>query len=258
MRIALIADIHANLPALESVFDHIKKNGVDTVWNLGDAVGYGAYPDEVICFLQNEFILNILGNYDRKVLRIKKSIKKWKNRKLPLKILAFKWTFDQLSPGSRDYLASLPEKIEINISGWNIHLTHGSPASREEHLTLETPDCHLSRLSEMLKADIILCGHSHQPFARRIRDVWFINPGSVGRPDDGADRVGEVGVDGEDALRHQETATRCRDDERGHVAGIPERGGEEGMGRHLRGIADLDEVPDAGGSGGSPRRCRAD
>ncbi|MCJ7626562.1 MAG: metallophosphatase family protein, partial [Anaerolineaceae bacterium] len=80
-------------------------------------------------------------------------------------------------------------KIEINISGWNIHLTHGSPASREEHLTLETPDYHLGHLSEMLKADIILCGHSHQPFARRIRDVWFINPGSVGRPDDGDNRT---------------------------------------------------------------------
>lgn len=185
MRIALIGDVHANLPALESVVEHIKNNEVDTIWNMGDAVGYGAFPDEVIHFLQNEYILNILGNYDRKVLRIKKHIKKWKNRKIPIKLLAFKWAFDQLSHGSKDYLASLPEKFELNMSGWKIHLTHGSPASREEHLKPETPESRLRQLSELTKADIIVCGHSHQPFVRRTGGVWFINPGSVGRPDDG-------------------------------------------------------------------------
>jgi putative phosphoesterase len=185
MRIALVGDIHANLPALESVVDHIDNNRVDTIWNLGDMVGYGPYPEEAINFLQNEFILSILGNYDRKVLRIKKLIKKWNNKKMPIKLLAFKWAFDQLSQGSKDYLMSLPEKIETNISGWNIYLTHGSPASREEHLTSETPESRLRQLSELAKADIIICGHSHQPFVRRTGNVWFINPGSVGRPDDG-------------------------------------------------------------------------
>ena len=64
-------------------------------------------------------------------------------------------------------------------------LTHGSPESDKEHLTPETPKSRLRRLARKAKADLIVCGHSHVPFARRVGAHWFVNPGSVGRPDDG-------------------------------------------------------------------------
>ena len=48
MRVALIGDVHANLPALEAVLDHAREQGATRIWNIGDFVGYGAFPDEVV------------------------------------------------------------------------------------------------------------------------------------------------------------------------------------------------------------------
>ena len=70
MSVALIGDVHANLPALEAVLDHAAGQGVDAVWNVGDFVGYGAFPDEVVRRLRREGVLSIVGNYDLKVLAL--------------------------------------------------------------------------------------------------------------------------------------------------------------------------------------------
>jgi putative phosphoesterase len=75
------------------------------------------------------------------------------------------------------------------VKGWRILLVHGSPASNEEHLTPDTPKKRLRELAEMAKADVIICGHSHQPFVQDVDGVWFINTGSVGRSDDGDPRA---------------------------------------------------------------------
>ena len=77
----------------------------------------------------------------------------------------------------------------MKVKGHRILLTHGSPASNSEHLTPATPEERLRELAQTAKADVIICGHSHQPFARQVDGVWFINTGSVGRPDDGDPRA---------------------------------------------------------------------
>ena len=77
MRIALLGDVHANLPALDAVLADAKKRGVDQIWNIGDFVGYGAYPDEVVKRLRNEGAISIIGNYDLKVLKFPKKNKKF-------------------------------------------------------------------------------------------------------------------------------------------------------------------------------------
>jgi diadenosine tetraphosphatase ApaH/serine/threonine PP2A family protein phosphatase len=61
--------------------------------------------------------------------------------------------------------------------------------SNEEPLTPDTPARHLRELAQMAEADVIICGHSHRPFARREGGLWFVNPGRVGRPDDGDPRA---------------------------------------------------------------------
>ncbi len=196
MKAALIGDIHANLPALEAVLAHIHEQGIEKIWNVGDFVGYGPFPDEVVRLfrtaqrLQNEDMLNIVGNYDLKVLDFKQKKTKWRKKKHPQKYLAFKWTYENLSKKSCKYLRFLSQEIRIKIKGYRILLTHGSPASNSEHLTPQTPDERLHELSKIAKTDIVICGHSHQPFARQVNDVWFINTGSVGRPDDGDPRAG--------------------------------------------------------------------
>lgn len=195
MKVALIGDIHANLPALEAVLAHIDEQGIDKIWNVGDFVGYGAFPDEVVQLFRSvrrsrdEDVLGIVGNYDLKVLEFKKKKEKWQKKKHPDKYLAFKWAYENLSKKSRKYLRFLSHEIRLKAKGRRILLTHGSPASIEEPLTPQTPKKRLRELAQMAKVDIIICGHSHQPFVREVDGVWFINTGSVGRPDDGDPRA---------------------------------------------------------------------
>lgn len=190
MQVALIGDIHANLPALQAVLAHAGQQGFGAVWNVGDFVGYGPFPDKVVHLLRkNERVLSIVGNYDLKVLKFPQKKAKWRKKKPKEKYLAFKWTFERLSKKSRKYLRFLSQEMRFKVKGWRILLTHGSPESNEEHLSLDTPKKRLRQLAELARADVIVCGHSHQSFVREVDGVWFINPGSVGRPDDGDPRA---------------------------------------------------------------------
>lgn len=189
MKAALIGDVHANLPALEAVLVHAHQRGIEAIWNVGDLVGYGPFPDEVVKLLRRENVLSIVGNYDLKVLKFEKKRKKWRKSKQAEKFLAFQWAYENLSKESRKYLHSLPQERRVQAEELRILLTHGSPASNEEPLTPDTPEERLRELAQMADADVIVCGHSHRPFARQVEGVWFINTGSVGRPDDGDPRA---------------------------------------------------------------------
>ncbi len=189
MRVGLIGDVHANLPALEAVLKHANEQGIDAIWNVGDFVGYGAFPDEVVECLKSDNVQSIIGNYDLKVLDIKNKKEKWRRKRIPLKILAFEWAHQNLSKKNLKYLQSLPLEIRLEWGERHVLLTHASPASNEEALDATTPEDRLRELAQMAQADLIVCGHSHQPFVRQVNGVWFINTGSVGRPDDGDPRA---------------------------------------------------------------------
>lgn len=189
MKIALIGDIHANLPALQAVLAHINTQDVEAIWNVGDSVGYGPFPNEVLDILQEKDILSIAGNYDLKTLAFPAKSAKWRKKKDPLKVLAFQWAYEALSPANRNYLRSLPEQRRLKIMNKNILLTHASPASSKEYVDTRTSKDRLRELALAAAADIVICGHSHQPFAGKAKGVMFINTGSVGRPDDGNPRA---------------------------------------------------------------------
>jgi len=188
MKVALISDIHANLPALEAILNDAHGRGVEAIWNMGDMLGYGASPNEVVELLLKENAQNIMGNYDSKVLKVKEKKKNWKDEKPPEKWFAYNWTYKNLSKGNRDYLAKLPNEIRMETEGKRILLTHGSPDSDEEHITSETPEERFIEIAEKANADVIIFGHSHLPFKHKVGKVWFINPGSVGRQGDGDPR----------------------------------------------------------------------
>lgn len=194
-RIALLGDVHANLPALESVLAHAASLGVTAYWNIGDFVGYNAFPDQVVKRMQGSGFINIIGNYDLKVLKFPQKEHKWRGNKQPLKFLAFRWAYENLSPESLAYLESLPEERCITERGRNFLLVHASLVSDEEVLDKTTPSerfLELKRIAEQ-KYDTqfaaIICGHSHQAFTRQVGDTLFINTGSVGRPGDGNPRA---------------------------------------------------------------------
>jgi len=189
VKIALLGDVHANLPALDSVLAHASSQNVSAIWNTGDFLGYGAFPNEVVESLRQAGAISILGNYDLKVLGFKEKDKKWRKNKRAEKYLAFQWAYQNLSRENRRYLKSLPEQRQLELAGKSVLLTHASPESNEEPLGPATPQERLIELAHLAGTDVVICGHSHQPFSRTVANTLFINPGSVGRPDDGDPRA---------------------------------------------------------------------
>lgn len=195
MPLAILSDIHANAPALRAVLDDIDRQGIKTIWHLGDVVGYAPFPNEVVAELVRRQVLGILGNYDRKVLEFKRKQKSWQQQKDPAKYFSFAWTSQNLSFRSRQYLKKMPETLSLEFGGKKFLLVHGSPERNDEPLTGATPEARFMELAATVAADVILCGHSHRPFSREIGAKWFVNPGSVGRSFDGDPRAAYATVD---------------------------------------------------------------
>ncbi len=185
--IALIGDIHANLPALEAVLADAEKRGAHAIINVGDLVGYGAFPDEVITMVRKRHIISSMGNIDRDV--IMRRWEKGKRVKKPSKQFALQWAYQATSEENRRYLGSLPREIRLNLRDTMIYATHGAPGSLSGYITGETPKIRLREYARLTGADIIITGHSHEAFATNVEGVWFVNTGSVGRPGDGDPRA---------------------------------------------------------------------
>lgn len=194
-KIALLGDVHANLPALEAVLAHAQSQGIEEIWNIGDFLGYGAFPNQVVKRIRKLDIASIIGNYDLKVLKFPRKDEKWRANKHPLKWFAFKWAYEQLSKKSRRYLVSLPGEKYINVGRRGFLLVHGSPTSNEELLLPDTPEERLRELNKLVQAShddevaAVIFGHSHHAFTRYVEGTLFINTGTVGRPDDGDPRA---------------------------------------------------------------------
>lgn len=247
-RVALLSDVHANLPALEAVLGHARDQDVEAVWNAGDTVGYGAFPNEVLELLRQENATSILGNYDGKVLRFPAREGKWRRKKPAQKFLAFQWAHHALTQENLAYLGTLPDQIVLPAPGSQVLITHGSPVAPNEHLSPETPDERLRELASVADVDVVVCGHSHRPFARQIDDVLFVNPGSVGRPDDGDPRasyaVADIARPGtrQIKVRHY----RVSYDVEGAAEALRERGLPEAFAQMVvRGLALDDAVAEA-------------
>jgi putative phosphoesterase len=189
MKVALISDVHANLPALEAVLAHVNEQSIDTVWNLGDLVGFGAYPDEVVQLLRSECVLATSGEYDRRVLRFQRKQDKWRRKRPKVEYVALRWAHDHLSKKSRKYLRFLSREERVTVKGHRILLTHGCPDRSKKPVDADTAEKELRKLAQEAEADIVLCGHSHLPLARQADDVWFVNPGSAGMGSGGDPRV---------------------------------------------------------------------
>jgi putative phosphoesterase len=184
-RIGLVSDVHGNLPALAAVLDDAAGHGAEELWYCGDFLGYAPFPNEVVQKLREVKALSIIGNYDLKVLAFPQKQEGWKGKKTPEKYVAFQWNYEHLSEETKAYLESLPRQIEVQGDGFTALLVHGSPDSVDEHLGSGTPEARFEELAAASKVDLIACGHSHEAFVKRVKGTWFVNPGSVGRPEGG-------------------------------------------------------------------------
>lgn len=193
MDVALIGDIHGNLPALEAVLAHARQEGATAVWNVGDLIGYGPFPEGVVQRLREESVLSTIGKTDLRVLRFKKKRDKWRKSKPLEEYLALEFAYDNLSKSSRKYLRFLSEELRMRVQGRRVLVTYASLGSSKWLLVPNAPDKQLRQVADEVKADVIVCGCSHRPFVASTDSVegettWFINPGSVGLPEDGDPR----------------------------------------------------------------------
>ncbi len=227
MRLAIVSDIHANLPALEVVLADAESAGVDQLWCLGDVVGYGAHPDECASLIAERCALCLVGNHDLAVLGELDD-----SAFSPAAAAAVRWTRETARPETIEFLRGLAPADESR----DVALYHASPRDPIWEYVL-WPD-QAAECIAVQAARVSLVGHSHValffvvaengdrgPRGQEIEleDVargaqasagtrldlsegrWLINPGSVGQPRDGDPRAAwmELDTDAWEATYHR-------------------------------------------------------
>lgn len=202
MKIALFSDIHANLPALEAFFASIDQYKPDSIYCLGDLVGYNIWPNEVINEIRNRGIPTIAGNYDVGVGRTSDDCGcayKTDDEKANGAV-SISFTNEIVKTGERSYLRTLPAHIKVefqlNNDKLSLLLVHGSPRRVNEYLFEDREEKSMLRIMHDADADIMCFGHTHKPYHRIISEAkegqehfrHAINIGSVGKPKDGDPR----------------------------------------------------------------------
>ena len=188
MRIAFFSDIHANLPALEAFFQDVESINPDAIYCLGDLVGYNVWPNEVVNEIRKRRIPTIMGNHDEALLKPIVQEAQPSNRGLTRALIT-----DQ----NRDYLINLPRHLSLsfvsNEEPLNLLMVHGSIMSINDYMVVDYPEQEVLSMMQSHQADVLLCGHTHKPFHRIIKDgdrfKHVINIGSVGKPKDGDPRA---------------------------------------------------------------------
>jgi len=188
MRVVFISDIHANFPALCRSLEWAQRNRADRIICAGDIVGHGPHPTEVVRLLAEQHVEAILGNVDRKVLALLENPKKLQKRLGKKAHAPAAWAALALGDAERAWLGALPTELRFAAEGVDIQVVHGSPLSDTDYIFPSiTAPALLAKLGEP-HPQVVVCGHSHIPFQRRIAGVRVLNCGSVGRPVDGDPR----------------------------------------------------------------------
>jgi predicted phosphodiesterase len=197
-RIALISDVHGNLPAFQAVLRAIEQEGVDGIWCLGDLVGYGAQPNQCVELAERSVDLCLIGNHDLVVID-RLDISDFSANAAA----AAEWTKEELGSDARAYL----EKLDPADEAQPVGLYHASPRDPVWEYVLSSiaaDDCfddmgprigavghsHVA-LAFWRKGEQPTAGAQSEPNARLdiSDDRWLLNPGSVGQPRDGDPRA---------------------------------------------------------------------
>jgi putative phosphoesterase len=188
--VAIITDIHANLPALQAALGRIDELGIERIYCGGDLVGYGPHPNEVCTLIQERGIATIYGNYDYAIARDLDDCGcayiTPHDRELGQQSVA--WTLEHTDTTSKAFMAGLPFDARFQIGGVAVHLVHGSPRKVNEYLFEDKPASLYERLAAAEAARVLAFGHTHKPWLREVGAVLFVNCGSVGKPKDGDPR----------------------------------------------------------------------
>jgi len=188
--VAVITDIHANLPALHAALARIDELGITDIYCGGDLVGYGPHPNEVCALIQERGIPTIYGNYDHAIARDLDDCGcayiTPHDRELGQQSVV--WTLANTDQRSKDFMRDLPFDLHFTVGEHTVHLVHGSPRKVNEYLFADKPASLYERLAGNESDDVLVFGHTHKPWVHDFGGVRFVNCGSVGKPKDGDPR----------------------------------------------------------------------
>jgi predicted phosphodiesterase len=164
-RVTIFGDIHGNLPALEAVLADMDAHQLSPLYCLGDLVGYGTFPNEVIGIIRERNIPTLMGNYDQGVGNNSDDCGCAYTSKVAedLGKRSIAWSNQNTTDANKLYLRQLPGQIPLELDGLRVQLVHGSPRKINEYLFENRPDASLERLLDMTQADVLVCGHTHIP-----------------------------------------------------------------------------------------------
>ena len=190
-RVAVITDIHANLPALEATLEAIDAIGVDALYCGGDLVGYGPHPNEVCALIEARAIPTIYGNYDYAIGRDLEdcgcAYVTQQDRELGQR--SVEWTLVQTNQPAKDFMRCLPFDLRSELGANRVRLVHGSPRKVNEYLFEDKPARTFERIAAGADCDVLVFGHTHKPWVHEYGGALFVNCGSIGKPKDGDPRA---------------------------------------------------------------------
>jgi predicted phosphodiesterase len=200
MRIAVFADVHGNLPALEAVLDDAQRAGANAYLAAGDFFINAPFALETLAVLQQLNPLAIRGNHEEYLLEVDDPNGAIHNQ-APARWGTIRWAHQQLGAGGTDYARALPQQTLFEHLGCaTIHILHGSPQRCSKALVPDhnpqalkyfqearlLPENYTPpRLAEEIapvNAGVLICGHTHIPWQQQANDTLVVNPGAVGLP----------------------------------------------------------------------------
>jgi predicted phosphodiesterase len=182
MRVAALYDIHGNLPALEAVLAEIARVGVDRIVVGGDLVPGPLFAECLQRLRHLSVPVDFIhGNGESAVLALRRG---GSVEALPEQARAsVRWVADQLQPDVEQMLAQWPSTHRLTIAPLGeVLFCHATPRNDTEIFTVRTPEDRLLPVFDGVNAALVVCGHTHMQFDRRIGSVRVVNAGSVGMP----------------------------------------------------------------------------
>ncbi len=180
MRILVIADIHANWPALQAIEERF-----DACLFVGDLVEYATEPLPCLRWLREHATATVRGNHDHAVAQRILPRKRHGLHGLAAETRLHHW--NQLGAAEIKYLARMPVTCRVKLGDRTFFLVHATPRDPFDEYVRDDPGTWAQRLAEV-DADVVCVGHTHIPFVLNLGEKIVLNPGSVGQPRDGDPR----------------------------------------------------------------------